>query len=661
MGMAATTTSTQRASEPTANGSIAEKWLRDYLGQVRAQRDRLKAIERRWSWARLTTFFAAASIWYPLSASPSIAVGASAVCAALFVVAVMLDRRTAERRELADGLVLVAEEACRRAGGNVVLIRSCQRPAQSTHATLATAPILDDGPTWALTGQECDDLDFYSGPVGIFGLLNRTSTGAGAARLSELMEHPCLSADHIRARQAAVRCLCDHAAERLRIMAAVTRLRGKDEWLTAFARAVHGATPIARRGTSVALRIWSLITAAYLAFAIVAWWSYGVNEWIAWALWLVLINPFLFYRVRSDVSPRVRAWRDTTAVAKAYLRIAREAVADLPTDPQLDRLRACFAAVIVPDALPRLYKSVAWADTEGPMHAFFNALFFYDVHVAEAILKRAVPHRDALLAGLAALRDFEALASLACFAHEQPVRCWPELAAAPVLTIRGGRHPLIAPDRAVANDVELTPRVHVWVITGSNMAGKSTFLRMLGLNALLAQWGTTVVAEHMSFAPTRLISDLQVRDNLSSAESYFLAEVRHLRRMVCPPPGEAPVLGLMDEPFRGTNSLEKVAASAAVVRQVMGSAGFFAVATHELRLTRLAADGSPAANYHFREDLASDGLIFDYVLRPGPAPTRNALRVLERENYPAGVLEVARQWMRQTAEGTIDTRGSPGQ
>jgi len=257
---------------------------------------------------------------------------------------------------------------------------------------------------------------------------------------------------------------------------------------------------------------------------------------------------------------------------------------------------------------------------------------------------KAITHREVLLWGLSALADLEALCSLASFASAQPLASYPEPTLQQAFSITGGCHPLIAPDRAVPNDVELTAELRTWLITGSNMAGKSTFLRMVGINALLAQIGSAVCAEHMRFSPIRLMTDLRARDNLSTDESYFLAEVRQLRRMVLPPEGEAALLGLIDEPFRGTNAEEQAAAGWATVEHLLRSPHFFLVATHERRLTELA-DGAAATNHHFREELDAQGMAFDYRLRSGPAQTRNALRVMEREGYPAKLMESARTWI----------------
>jgi hypothetical protein len=391
------------------------------------------------------------------------------------------------------------------------------------------------------------------------------------------------------------------------------------------------------------MRLWTIPSALLLLVASGMALT-GAYAWGTAGLVLLAINAAWFGSIKREVETQLAPWREVGPAADGVLIAARQAAADLPHETDLAVLHNASAAIAKPELLAGVCKWLPWTESAGMIHTFFNVALFYDVHVAEAILTRVVPNRDKLLAGLTALAELDAAISLACFAWEQPVRSYPTLADEPALEITAGRHPLITPDRVVPNGVSLTANGRVWVITGSNMAGKSTFLRMTAVQTLLGQIGTTVTAEAMRFSPMRLITDLSVRDNLSRDESYFLAEVRHLRRMVCPPADGAPVLGLVDEPFRGTNSEEQVAASLAVLAHLIESPHFFIVATHERRLTELA-DGRAATNYHFREVLEHEGLVFDYTLRPGPSQTRTALRVLEREGYPPELLRRARQWL----------------
>jgi hypothetical protein len=585
-----------------------------------------------------------------------LATAAGVVGLVLFALAVVRHTRARDLCQQTERGLLMVDESQRRCGGQVTLIRSYQVPSGPQDASPALPSILRPGPTCALTEQERDDLDLFSSPVGIFGLLNRTSTRLGCSRLAELIRHPCLSVEHILARQAAVKWLDGHPAERLRIMAGAAVLRGQDLGLSKLIIALRGVEPLPWPVLSAVLRGWSLVTAGLTLLFLVLM-GLGQARWVYGILALASINGLIYWALRRALNRCLDPWKNLATAAKGYLDAARQAAKDLPSETVLGDLRGCFSAVVGREALPALCSRVAWADSGGMIHTLFNVMFFYDLHVAVTILKPAVAHREAMLAGLSALADTEALTSLACFAYEQPVSCYPAPAKEPTITIVGGCHPLLPPDRVVPNDVRLDAAIRAWVVTGSNMAGKSTLLRMVGVNTLLAQLGTVAIADEMAWTPVRLVTDLQVRDDLAADESYFLAEVRHLRRMLglTPTDDGVRILGLMDELFRGTNSDEQVAASLAVVEHLMGTNNFFMVATHEQRITELA-HAPPGANYHFREDLGATGLVFDYRLRPGEAHTRNALRVLEREGYPPDLLERARQYMKQGGAPPDDGR-----
>lgn len=632
-------------------------WLVSHQTALRGDRARLLSAERCWSWARLVTFFAAVFAWYPLgekiSATYWSVAAATVLLGWLFVFSVLRHLIVRGRRELIDRILLMVDESLRRCGGAVVLIRSHNRPRELTDPSASSPPAVDDGPTWRLTRQEHMDLDLYAPPVGILGLLNRTSTCMGLRRLCDIIENPCLSIDHIKRRQEAIRWLDVNADKRLRILGAAAVLRGRDALLERLASALHGAVALPSPVRYSALRVWSLLSAAITLAAVVQV-VRGHLEWSHPWLALLIVNGLVYARIRRVLNERLAPWKTVVTPAEGYLHAARQAAADLPGEGELGKLRDRFQSVVRRDVLPSLCRRLKWSDAGGMLHAFVNAMFFYDLHVVTSILNCAVRNRRALRRGMAALAELEALTSLACFAFESsgdtPV-CYPELVTDRMLSIKSGRHPLIPPRRAVPNDLYLDPYTRVCVITGSNMAGKSTYLRMCGVNCLLAQIGTVVIAEKMTLSPVRLVSDLQVSDNLAEDESYFLAEVRHLRRMVSPDSDAAAILGLMDDPFRGTNSTEQVAAALAVVEHVLKTQDFFLVATHEQRLAELADNSDGAENRHFRENLGADGLVFDYVLQEGPASSRNALRVLERESYPAELLAKARAWL-NNARGT---------
>ncbi len=628
-------------------------WLKTHREEIQRQRDRWNRVESRWSWARLLVFLVGVVPWFVWAATPLVPAAVMACAAVLFWWTVRRHLQSRGERELRDGMLTVLDEAQQRCGGALEVIRSAERPAEVSDEALNLTPVLDPGPTWSLTDQERDDLDVFAGPVGLFGLLNRTSSGLGARRLRDMFDRMCMSPERIMARQKTVRWLEEHPAERVRLMGAAAGLRNEDTRLAGFVRAVYQARPLELFLPTAVLRCWAVVALALTIFAL----GHLFVGHFAWA-WLLAgvqgVNAVIRRRIGKTLSEALTPWRDVAWGARAFLIAARQGAVDLPSETDLAKLRGGLAAAVGRGQLASLCRRLGWAEHGGGLHLALSYMALYDLHVAATILKRAVPHREALLTGAAALADLEALASLACFAAEQPVTCYPTPTGEARVEIIDGRHPLIAPPRIVPNSVRLTPEVRMWVVSGSNLAGKSTFLRMVGVNVWLAQIGSAVVAREMNWSPLRLISDLRARDNLAEDESYFLAEVRHLRRMVLPPAGPGVLLGLIDEPFRGTNSEDQSAASVAVLKHLLESSNLVLLATHDRHLTELA-DGAAVRNFHFREDLSSGGMVFDYHLYDGPARTRNALRVLEREGYPPRILADAQAWLSQsTEEGSWD-------
>lgn len=618
-------------------------WLEETRRAQGVARNELARREERWSWSRAGAFLAFVCVWFlPLGLEYRFPV--AGVALAGFAACVVRHLSLRQHRELADLRLLMIEESGQRLGGAIVCLRSGARPTDDPDLDRWIPPISEDGPTWPLSEQERGDLDLYSLPVGVFALLNRTSTEIGARRLRDILENPCLAHEPIAQRQAAVRWLAEHSAERLRLMAAVATLRQEQRRLRGLLAAIHGAEPLRLPVPSPLLRVWSLMTGA-VTLVSAAQLMAGQWAWQAPLYAVLTINLALLFPIRKRLAGALSPWRDVGWAVRGFAAVVRQADADMPREapgalgPLAEALRGAPER-----ALNGLARRLAWTDSGGAVHGLLNLIVLHDVHLAASIDRRVTPRRTALLRAWSAMGELEALACLAGLAWEQPVACLPEFSEEAGVTIRGGRHPLVPRERVVANDVELKPDgPRVAIITGSNMAGKSTFLRMTGLCVLLAQVGGMAPAIAMRLSRLRLMTDLRATDSLARDESYFLAEVRQLRRMLDPPHDGIRLLGLIDEPFRGTNSHDQSAASVAVVRRLLASGNLFLLATHDRHLTRLA-DGVAARNYHFRENLGSDGMVFDYKLHEGPAQSRNALLILEKEGYPAELVSDARAW-----------------
>jgi DNA mismatch repair ATPase MutS len=197
-------------------------------------------------------------------------------------------------------------------------------------------------------------------------------------------------------------------------------------------------------------------------------------------------------------------------------------------------------------------------------------------------------------------------------------------------------HPLIRDEKKVTNDFKIDKSGEVLILTGSNMAGKSTFLRTIGVNLCLAYAGGPVNARHMQTSLFRLFTCIRVTDSVTDGYSYFYAEVRRLRALLdaLNQPEKLPLFFLIDEIFKGTNNKERLIGSRSFVKALTGRNCVGAISTHDLELVKLEGTVPQVRNLHFREEVVDGQLTFDYILRPGPCPTTNALKIMAMEGLP---------------------------
>lgn len=232
----------------------------------------------------------------------------------------------------------------------------------------------------------------------------------------------------------------------------------------------------------------------------------------------------------------------------------------------------------------------------------------------------------------------DALCSLGSFAYLNPEYRFPEISseASPVFQAVQIGHPMIPIQRRVCNDFTISELGQVTLITGSNMAGKSTFIKAIGANLCLAYAGAPVAAQGLQMQPFRLHSCIRISDSIADGFSYFYAEVRCLRCLLDELKEEhpQPLLYLIDEIFRGTNNRERLIGSKAYTQSLIGAHGTGFIATHDLELAGLAEQNPQVKNFHFRDQVEERKLIFDYLIRPGPSPTTNALKIMQMEGLP---------------------------
>lgn len=301
-------------------------------------------------------------------------------------------------------------------------------------------------------------------------------------------------------------------------------------------------------------------------------------------------------------------------------------------------------------ALEKLGRRVGWSElrrTAPVLHLPLQALTLWDFHVLFTLDDWRAIHGRHAREWLDALAELDALVALGTLAHDEPSWSFPliEDGATPGVRAKALGHPLLAHDQRVPNDIAVGPPGTVLLVTGSNMAGKSTLLRAIGTNVMLANAGAPVCAEQMSLTRLSLATSLRVGDSLAQGVSGYMAGLVRLKEVVddvdtatrahrASAQGDVPaVLFLLDEILGGTNSEERRLAVHEIARHLLESHAVGAMTTHDLALAEEPALKNAAVRVHFRETVEPAGagearMTFDYVLRPGLATSTNAIALL---------------------------------
>ena len=476
------------------------------------------------------------------------------------------------------------------------------------------------------------DLDLF-GPGSLFELLCTARTQTGEETLASWLKTPA-SPDEIRARQQAVAEL----KPLLDLREDIALLGASASGGVDFAAVVTWgeAVPILRR---LWLR-WIALVIALLTAAALAFWLLTFTD-AALVLFLGMIGVelafagALFPQVKQVLRAVDKRAGDLVLLANVLERLERASF----TSP---RLRELHEALYLPadSSAARVPPSQRIAQLSGLIdllnsrrNQFFAPialLLLWGTQVAFAIeaWRRASGRRIARW--LEIVGQFEALCALAGFAYENPDDPFPEIVTDGVCYDGDALgHPLIPEPMCVRNDLHLCGDLRLIIVSGSNMSGKSTFLRTVGINAVLALAGATVRARRLRLLPVAIGATLRIQDSLQEGRSRFYAELLRVKQLVDLANGKLPLLFLLDEIFAGTNSHDRRVGAEAVVRGLVERGAIGLMTTHDLTLTHIAEQlGSRAANCHFADHLENDKMIFDYRMQPGVVRHSNALALM---------------------------------
>jgi hypothetical protein len=481
-----------------------------------------------------------------------------------------------------------------------------------------------------------EDLDLF-GPGSLFELLCGARTALGEETLAAWLLAPA-ELSSVRARQSAVQELTPRLDMREDLA-----VLGEDVAATVRSDALGSLAATAAGPPGTRLRLGAAAVTA-VALGIAALWSVGWAP-LPVALGALAVQGAVRWRLRGRVRDADRAVAghgpDLEVLAAVLARFERESFASA-------MLAGLHAELATGGRRPsqvvrRLRLLVDLFDSRrNQFFAPVALLTMWDVHLALAIEAWRARHGASTGAWLGTVGRLEALSSLAGFAWEHPADVYPDLDERQTcFEAQALGHPLMPEARCVRNDVVLGGATRVLIVSGSNMSGKSTLLRSVGVNAVLALAGAPVRASHLRLSRLAVGATLRIRDSLQEGTSRFYAELVRLRDLVRIAEGPVPLLFLLDEILHGTNSHDRRLGAAAVVSGLVDKGAIGLVTTHDLALSAVADDPAVrGANVHFEDRLENGQMVFDYRMRPGVVQTSNALALMRTlglwKDGPAG-------------------------
>jgi len=472
------------------------------------------------------------------------------------------------------------------------------------------------------------DLDLF-GRASLFQWLGPAATPAGAAALAGWLLKAA-EPDRIRARQAAIAELAPLVEWREQLAAhgllASGARQAEIEAFLAWAESPIGPGfyPVV---VTLTVSIWILLALFVLGIVDAALWLVPVTAGLV--LWSARGRAIHFQLDRAGAGQH--------AIGRYAALFAHVTTPGFDTPLLRDvHERLSAGGKLAPACMARLNRIVGFGSlrhSAAILHFPIQALTLWDFHVLHALDRWRASAGSHVRGWMAAVGELDALSALASAQRDNPAWAVPEIDAEPVIVAQALGHPLIAEGRRVSNDVQVGPPGTLLLVTGSNMSGKSTLLRAVGLNLVLAQAGGPACAARMKCPPADLQTSIRVQDSLELGLSYFMAALARLKGVVDAaehPRGHRVLVYLLDEILQGTNSVERAIAVRAVARHLLDAGAIGAMTTHDLSLASEEPLKLAAVPVHFTETVDDAGrMAFDYRLREGVATSRNALRLMQ--------------------------------
>lgn len=570
----------------------------------------LKSLSNQYAWGRVLFFFACI-VLVVILANNQIANGILPVIVVFLVGFVVLFRKHQKikaEQQFNEAMAVINQEELDRLAGNFGSFETGEELADPTHPYHT-------------------DLDIF-GKYSIYQLTNRTSTEFGKRYFSEWLSQPADKAT-IASRQAAVKELGPLLDYR-QALQAHGRAGQKEDASTRhlFDWIKEDSTIYTSTFYKLAAWVMPLLSIGSITLSSLGYVGIGVPFLV------IVVNMVILGSVFNRAKDIYLKTIGSNNALKAYEAQIRLTEVQAFSSPYLQQLRSRF----VHDGAEasKIIKQLQFVldnlhNRANLMYHIFNLLFILDVYWLIQAEKWKENTKADIASWFETVGELECVSSLAAFHFAQPDYTFPEISDTPY-TIEGigVGHPMIKAHNRVTNDFDFSGKGGICLITGSNMSGKSTFLRTVGVNAVLAQMGAPVCAKSFTVAPLQVFTSMRTQDDLEESVSSFYAELKRLKQLLGTIGQGLPVLFMVDEVLKGTNSEDRHKGAIALIRQLNKKEAFGFVSTHDIGLGKITNELAGVKNYSFNSIIEGDEIIFDYTLTEGICKSFNATKLMQK-------------------------------
>lgn len=477
------------------------------------------------------------------------------------------------------------------------------------------------------------DLDIF-GKNSLFQLLNRCTTESSKQLLANWMSQAA-PADEIMARQRAVQELLPMIEWRQDFQASGMHYEDKESNVRTLLEWLSSPTQFAGKP------IYRLIVFVFPVIAIAALVGYfwGYCHYII-PLLAIVLNLAIMRKATPVAADTQEKTYQSIKSLKSYQAMIEKIEQQNFESEKLATLKARFShdSFSASHKIHQLSRILDWLNARNNAFYFlFNIIFLLDIRLLLIAEKWKAQAQADASKWFDAISEIEALTSLAGFAHAHPHYIFPQLSSAPhVYQATAIGHPLLKRHARISNDFQLEGKGNIIVLTGSNMSGKSTFLRTLGINAVLAFMGSCACASTLTIGRFQVFTSMRTLDSLEESVSSFYAELRRLKQLLDMVNEATPVFFMLDEILKGTNSHDRHKGAAALIHQLAKQNAFGLVSTHDLELGTLATQSDNILNYSFTSTIEKGEINFDYKLRQGICESFNATELMKKMGIEVG-------------------------